>query len=124
MSNSFEPSPGIVAVWTPLTTHLATLHPSFPPLLVSRLVAALLVTSETENAEVEAGVISLDVESSSEKFSYQMCAASWAHWLLIRFQDPNNPDEEEKDNRRLNTVATLVASLGLASRQGSNDDKA
>lgn len=67
--------------------------------------------------------ISLDI-SAIQDLSYQISAASWANWLLARFEDPNQPDDDERGARRLDAVAALVTGLGLSSRPGGNDYKA
>ena len=96
---------------------MSTLHPSFPSVLVSKIISVILPDAEHDHFEAEAESISLE-SPSAQDLSYQICAASWAHWLLSRFQDPNALDDEEKEEKRLDAVIALVTGL----RSGGDDD--
>lgn len=102
---------------------MSTLHPSFLFALVAKITSTILTIAEPDGFETGEGKISLDA-SSTQELSYQICAASWANWLLNRFEDPNEPDEEEQEEKRLKAVAALVAGLGLAGKAGGSDYKA
>jgi ribosomal biogenesis protein LAS1 len=115
VSDAFTPSAGVIAIWLPLLSHICTLHPSFASILVSRVITAIVPLEEESSQQTE-DVISLSGEDngSSRDASYELCAASWANWLLDSFEDPAKLSDEDKNMRRTNAVVNLVSSMGMA----------
>ncbi|KAI0344109.1 Las1-domain-containing protein [Trametopsis cervina] len=120
---AFEPSPSLIAIWTPLLTQLTTLHPSFPSVLTTRIIS-LVLTTDTPNIEASADTISLTEDASARDLSFELCAASWANWLVDRFSDPNGPDEDDRRARRASAVAALVSGMGVSRMDRETDHKA
>ena len=128
-SNAFEPSAGLLAIWTPLLTHVYTHHPSFPSILINRLISSI-IRSDPEPTITSNDIISLDVadNSNTRDVTFELCAASWVNWLVENQELPSSltSDEEgeERRLRRANVVASLVSAIGIAKSSSETENKA
>jgi ribosomal biogenesis protein LAS1 len=104
-SDSFLPPESSVAVWSPLLTDIHSRHPTFPSVLVHRIIEFLL--SESTFSEVQS------IDFSELDTTFHMCLARWAFWAI----DSWDIDEEdsEKDFKR-DVAATMFTALGSGSR--------
>lgn len=114
-TNPFQPASSVLAIWTPLLTHLQALHPSLHSVLVSKIIAALLANSDAGPAESE--TISLAADAQRRDTSYDMCAAGWAHWLLAAFR-PAGEAAADDAARTEEAIVALMTGLGPGSSAG------
>ncbi|KAH9846636.1 Las1-domain-containing protein [Lenzites betulinus] len=109
-------------IWSPLLTHLHTLHPTFPLHLVSAITAHL--TSPTSgsganpaadafdgSAEIVPLSVSIPADEPKADPSYDLCLASWAKWLVDHCTDAPAQAEDAEDLREA-AVVRIVAALG------------
>lgn len=123
-NDPFRPSAGVLAIWTPLLSHLQALHPSLHSVLVSRIVAVLLTDPESASSrDAEAETILFDGGERKHDPSYDMCLASWAHWILTAF-DTGVVDTEDDAARVEEAAAALVIGLGPHATGSTRDTRA
>ncbi|OJT14018.1 Protein LAS1 [Trametes pubescens] len=98
-------------IWTPLLSHLQTLHPTLPLRLVSAISAYLAQPIHTPNDDPEIVSLSVTVSTDEPKAdpSYDICLASWAKWLV---DSCSNADTEDAEDIREAALVRIIASLG------------
>ncbi|KAF7971829.1 hypothetical protein HWV62_19837 [Athelia sp. TMB] len=109
-ADSFLPPSSSLTLWTPLLTQIYSEHPSFPYVLVQRILATMLSTS----ADVSG-------EDTRPDPSFDMCLARWAFWAIDTWDVVF--EESELDIKR-DVVVTLVNALGPGSAETTRDKKA
>ncbi|KAI0085676.1 Las1-domain-containing protein [Irpex rosettiformis] len=125
-SNTFDPSSSLLAIWSPLLTHIHAHHPSFPSILISRLITVIIPPDQDSPSHPPVETISLNVEddSNTRDLSYELCIASWAHWMVESFVCSSGEEEEDRRSRRANAVASLVSGIGMAKKSNETDHRA
>jgi len=124
-SGSFVPATSILHIWTPLLTHVQTLHPALPSTLVSRITAHLLSRPDASSDTTDFGseTVLLNSEGTKQDISYDRCLAGWANWL-VDMLGSSGDESEDTDLRREDVVAYLAAALGPMKKTPSQDNKA
>ncbi|THH12880.1 hypothetical protein EW146_g7287 [Bondarzewia mesenterica] len=103
--SAFLPPPTSLAIWTPLLSHLRTQHPTFPALLISRIISRLLADTSTPlDADTN-----INSDLPQEDASYDLCLASWAMWLV---DAGDQQDADGSASRRDEAFVTLANGLG------------
>ncbi|KAI0063175.1 Las1-domain-containing protein [Artomyces pyxidatus] len=74
------PPPTLISLWTPLLDNIRTLHPSFPAVLTSHIIAHLIGSPSGMAPDPEAQAVSSDAVQDDP--SYDVCLASWAVWSI------------------------------------------
>lgn len=112
-SDSFSPPEFSLALWTPLLNNLRFHHPTFPSVLVHRIIGFLL--SEPSTSEAQSN------EPGRSDISFDMCLARWAFWIV----DSWDVDEEDSEIDFTRDVAvTMFTALGPGSMGTTRDKKA
>ncbi|KAI0374539.1 Las1-domain-containing protein [Pilatotrama ljubarskyi] len=99
-------------IWSPLLTHLQSLHHTLPLHLVSAITAQLARPIPSTSAGFDADSVPLSVEEPKTDPSYDLCLASWAKWLIDNCSDGTPSGAEEAEEIRENAIVRIVASLG------------
>ncbi|KAI0724189.1 Las1-domain-containing protein [Cerioporus squamosus] len=103
-----------ISIWSPLLTHLQTLHPALPLHLVAAITTHLSrpVSPGTSSTDFTADSVSLDMAVDEPKTdpSYDMCLASWAKWLVDNCTS-GVADADEAAELRENIVVRIVSAL-------------
>jgi ribosomal biogenesis protein LAS1 len=111
LKGSFTPPEGLISLWAPLLSHIQSLHPAFPSVLVSEIVSRLLSDPSTGS------------QLNVPDHSYEMCLASWVVFLL-RKSDTDDPDPDDDAPTTRNVVITLLNNLGPVPGSISADRRA
>ncbi|EKM60757.1 uncharacterized protein PHACADRAFT_155862 [Phanerochaete carnosa HHB-10118-sp] len=119
-TNPFQPSNSVLAIWTPLLSHLQALHPDLQSVLISRIITSLLSDSDATVSSAEMDTIPLAANERKRDASYHMCVASWAHWLVTSFRASTADAEDETLAEE--AAAGLITGLGPSG--GTSDTKA
>jgi ribosomal biogenesis protein LAS1 len=110
--DSFSPPNLSVTLWTPLLGHIRSNHPTFPFVLVQRIIILLL--SDPPDPEPHSD------DLSRPDISFDMCLARWAFWII----DSWEVDEEFEIDFKRDITVTLVNALGPGSTETARDKKA
>ncbi|KAJ6604255.1 Las1-like-domain-containing protein [Mycena vulgaris] len=90
-----------VELWTPLLSELHALHPDFPAILSSRIVAYLLADAPQ-----------LDMVPIAVDTTYDACLARWAMWTIDNWDNENS--ESDLDLKK-DIIVLLITGLGPSS---------
>ncbi|EIW64980.1 Las1-domain-containing protein [Trametes versicolor FP-101664 SS1] len=98
-------------IWTPLLSHLQSLHPTLPLRLVSAISAYLAqpVAAPQDDPEIVSLSVVAPTDEPKADPSYDLCLASWAKWLV---DSCSNADTEDAEDIREAALVRIVASLG------------
>lgn len=110
----------MLALWTPLISHVHSLHASLPLVLVHKIIAHLTSSEQY----VEEAVINVEADSSSRDLSYDMCIASWANWVVHTYGSDGDEEEDASSMSREDVIVTLATSLSPTRQHVPGDDKA
>ncbi|EJF58409.1 Las1-domain-containing protein [Dichomitus squalens LYAD-421 SS1] len=115
-----------IAIWSPLLTHLQSLHPTLPLHLVNAITSHLSRAHTPPcDADFGAETVSLAVAAQDPKDdpTYDLCLASWAKWLA-----DNCPtyvaDPEDAAELRESIIVRIVSTLSPARVDGSTSKAA
>jgi ribosomal biogenesis protein LAS1 len=97
---SFTPPPALLSIWTPLLSHVQSLHPTFHSVLVSHIVSRLLSDPSTRS------------QPYVPDHSYEMCLASWIVFLLRTSDAEENSSSDSEVLSARNVVVSLLNDLG------------
>ncbi|KAJ7462768.1 Las1-like-domain-containing protein [Mycena galericulata] len=97
-AESFSPPKFSVELWSPLLAEIHALHPDFPAILSSRIVAHLL----TDTPQLDIVPIAVDT-------TYDACLARWAMWIIDNWDAENS--ESDLDLKK-DTIVSLIIGLG------------
>lgn len=111
-SDSFLPPESSLAVWSPLLTDIRSRHPTFPSVLVHRIIEFFL--SESTFSEVQS------IEFSELDTTFHMSLARWAFWAI----DSWDVDEDSEKDFKRDVAATLFTALGPGFRDTNQDQNA
>lgn len=100
-ADSFLPPKFSVQLWTPLLTHLQSVHPEFQAALVNRIVARLLIDTRLQEVDIQPLVVDT---------SFDLCLARWAMWTIVTFETEDSVDSD-LDLKR-DTIVSLITALG------------
>lgn len=114
-SDSFLPPDVSVQLWSPLLTHIRSLHPDFSTVLINKIVAYLVSDKETVDAD---GNFTL---SDRPDPSFDMCLARWAMWLADA-GNAEDSDESDRDSQRV-TMMSVITALGPGINQSGQTKK-
>ncbi|OSD05862.1 Las1-domain-containing protein [Trametes coccinea BRFM310] len=97
-------------IWSPLLSHLQTLHPTLPLHLISAMTAQLSMpaSSSSGSAAFQSETVSLSDDTPKADPSYELCLASWAKWLVDNCSSADDDAEDIRDT----AIVRIVASLG------------
>jgi len=109
---SFSPPNYSVAIWAPLLAHVRSNHPSFPFVLVQRIIAFLLSECPILGTRSD--------ELNYPDILFDMYLARWAFWIM----DSWDVDEELDVDFKREVTVTLVNALGPGSQETARDKKA
>ncbi|CDO72746.1 hypothetical protein BN946_scf184990.g29 [Trametes cinnabarina] len=100
-------------IWSPLLSHLQTLHPTLPVHLVSAISAHLSHRPPTQNTGLafQTETVSLSDEAPKADPSYDLCLASWAKWLIDNCASAS-ADADDAEDIRDAAIVRIVSSLG------------
>ncbi|RPD81634.1 Las1-domain-containing protein [Lentinus tigrinus ALCF2SS1-7] len=105
-----------IAIWSPLLSHLQSLHPALPLHLVSAITAHLSrpisAGAAAPNTDFGADSVSLEMALDEPKTdpSYDICLASWAKWLIDNCTS-GTTDPDEATELRESIVVRIVSAL-------------
>lgn len=128
MSPQLELAPTLLAVWSPLLSHLKTFHPTLPSVLVTKSIAHITSTPtlSEKSTTLEGETISLvdvDHQRHKQETSYNLCLAGWVKWIVDNWGAPSVDDDDETSEgeaedleqqasvRRRDVVVSLATSL-------------
>ncbi|KAI0662478.1 Las1-like-domain-containing protein [Cubamyces menziesii] len=100
-------------IWTPLLTHLQSLHPNLPLHLVAAITAHLSRPAPTSDggAAFQSETVSLTEDAPKADPSYDLCLASWAKWLVDNCAG-GSEDADEAEDIRESAIVRIVSTLG------------
>ncbi|KAJ7693686.1 Las1-like-domain-containing protein [Mycena rosella] len=99
--DSFFPPKFSVELWSPLLSELHALHPDFPAILSTRIIAYLLADAPQ-----------LDMVPIAVDTTYDACLARWAMWTIDTWDAENS--ESELDLKK-DVIVALITGLGPSS---------
>lgn len=104
--NLLHPHQGLLAIWSPLLTHLEALHPTLPSTLAERILAHLLAPPPELQRENE------DETGLKADPTYDHCAAAWVCWLVDTYDVQDDTENQISSLRRTDVVVELLRGLG------------
>lgn len=113
--DTLTPPKPLLSLWTPLLSHIQSLHSAFASTLVSRIVSRLL-TDPPANSQEDS--------LQGRDYSYDLCLASWVVHLLQN-GDLNQDADSDYDVLDARTVIiSLMNGLGPVTNDGDSQRKA
>ncbi|KIJ45187.1 hypothetical protein M422DRAFT_166931 [Sphaerobolus stellatus SS14] len=103
------PTPQYINMWSPLILHISNRNTAFPSILLHRIVAKLLPSSEI-NAEAIDSVSTVQ-ETNLPDPTYDHMIASWGLWIVERWSN------ESHDINRKDVIKHLLLGLSRANNK-------
>jgi hypothetical protein len=100
------PPPALLTLWTPLLSHVIQLHPTFPAVLLERILNILVGSAEI------LGKGESSQESSKADASFDACIAAWVAWIIQTYEVPDDTESSGLGVHRADAVITLLSALG------------
>ncbi|OBZ79225.1 Protein LAS1 [Grifola frondosa] len=98
----------LLHIWTPMITHLQSLHPTLALRLVIGITSRLL--SRPQQEDIRSDVVALVAHEYKADISYEMCLAGWANWLIDTWD--TSSEEDYGALRREDVVVGLISNFG------------
>lgn len=114
LADDFVPPHSSLVLWTLLLAHTHTYHPTFPSVLITRIMETLL--HERPNTGFDMDVVSLEVDESQNDSSYHLALAKWAAWVIKAY---DNSQENGELNLRKNVIILLASTLAPGKTEGA-----
>ncbi|PIL30928.1 hypothetical protein GSI_07097 [Ganoderma sinense ZZ0214-1] len=103
-----------IAIWSPLLTHLQSLHPTLAVRLVTAITTYLSRSPAPSppNTDFGAETVSLAmvIDEPKTDTTYDVCLASWAKWLADNCAT-GVPDQEDAAELREGVIVRIVSAL-------------
>ncbi|KAI0080065.1 Las1-domain-containing protein [Panus rudis PR-1116 ss-1] len=120
LDRTLSAPPPNIAIWRPLISHIQNLHPSFPAVIVSRMISHLTEDQDAQKPFTEGDMIALTpsaAETPKRDLSYELYLANWAKWFVDTYSSPDHEENSDSSDdlvnpKRKDVIISLAAGLG------------